>query len=214
MISLIKRHAVLLTVILAGLVQLAYLYETRERPAHTLPLIDASTYHRQAMGMAQGIEPPPRPYWQPPLYPVLLSNVYGEGATGVRSSEQLDGLIWKARLLQVVLVVVAVGLTVGIGSRVAGRSTGLIAGLMLAFYGPIVFFSGQLLPVALATSLVLLAIWLTLIAIDRGGSVWWLAAGLALGLSVVTIPNSIFFVGIVGAWQWIKAKEVGNGHHR
>ena len=48
-------------------------------------------------------------------------------------------------MFQACLGAVTCGLTVLLGCRLFDRSTGLLAGLMTAFYGPLIFFESELL---------------------------------------------------------------------
>ena len=128
------RFAHLLLVALAACaVQGIYLATTAKDPVHTLPLLDAGTYVRQAQDIVDGQGDNGRPFWQPPLYPYALAavvKVSGTDAIGLRNA-------------QILLHVLTALLTAVIATRLACRRTGLIAGLTASVYGPLLFFSGQ-----------------------------------------------------------------------
>ncbi len=209
MMNILQRYGLILVMCVSAVVQFAYVFETRDVATHATPLIDAGTYHRQALAMARGQSAPSRPFWQPPMYPLVLAKVYGtavqEGVTGA----DLGRLTARARRVQILLALLSAALTYLIAVRIATRTTGLIAGLMMAGYGPLVFFNGQLLPVGLSVFLNVLVVWLVLIALERRSLGWFCLAGTVLGLAVLTVPNVIFFLVVLMAWQVIKTRESG-----
>ena len=75
------------------------------------------------------------------------------------------------------------------------------AGLVAAFYGPLIYFGGELLPTipALLLDLALLLLLLSAPLKQR----WpWLIAGLALGLAALAVSNILLFAPVLLAWLW------------
>jgi tetratricopeptide (TPR) repeat protein len=166
---------------IACLIQLAYLADSRGDPTFEVPIVDAGVYHESACRFAGGGSLADGAFWQPPLFPALLGVLYW--VTGPN--------VLAARLVLAVLAVVSCLLLYRIGCRLFGRAVGLLAGLMLAAYGPFVFFSNQLLPTGIGVFLCLLALLALLRALERPARKGrWLAVGLCSGLAVVNVPNA------------------------
>lgn len=181
--------------ILATLVQLLFILETNHRPAFDIPVVDAASYHRQALTLADGGTSEPRPFWQPPLYVYWLSLVY--------RSVSRDILV--VRLLQGGFGVAAVLLTF-LAARLAGVTTrpAFAGAAAVACYGPLLFFTTQLLPTGMAVALNtgVLCCWL-LLARKPSWTVG-LLTGMLTGLAALTVSNILvvvpFMLGWIG-WQ-------------
>ena len=135
---------------LALSVRLYYLHEIRTSPLFTAPVVDARTYTEEAHYFSEvSFAGRPAPFWQPPLYPVLL---------GVLFALAGDDL-YLPRLIQAVIGALVCVLICLLGYRVFGAGIGLGAGIAAALYGPLIYFGGELLPTLLACCLNLLVLW-------------------------------------------------------
>ena len=171
--------------------RLYYLHEIRASPLFTAPVVDARTYTEEAHYLSDvSFAGRPAPFWQPPLYPVLL---------GVLFALAGDDL-YLPRLIQAVLGALICVLICLLGDRVFGAKIGLGAGFAAALYGPLIYFGGELLPTLLACGLNLLVL---LLVIGEGGWVRWLAAGVLLGLSALAVANVLLFAPVLlGYLYW------------
>ena len=123
------------------------------------------------------------------------------------------GLVYKVtgpdvlagRLANCVLGALTCYLLAHLGVMLAGFRAGLLAGVLAAVYWPFIYFDGELLTVCL--ELVLdVALLLLLVRAGRGGSRWWyVAAGVAWGLSAITRPNILAFAPAIALWVLIAA---------
>ena len=169
---------------LALAVRLYYLHEIRASPLFTAPVVDARTYVEEARYFSDvSFAGRPAPFWQPPLYPVLL---------GVLFTLAGDDL-YLPRLIQAVLGALVCVLICLLGYRVFGAGVGLGAGFAAALYGPLIYFGGELLPTLLACCLNLLALWVLMAG-------RYLLAGILLGLSALTVANILLFVPVLLGW--------------
>lgn len=173
------------------LVQALFVLETAGRPAFAFPLIDSAAYHGQALDILAG-RGAREPFWQPPLYPYWLALVYHVVGTGMGAVRFVHGLLGVPVAL----------LTFAIGCRLATRRVAGVAALLTAVYGPLVFFMGQLLPVGLATVLLLTTLLLALRALERPTGGRWLVCGLALGLTVLAVANALALAVLLAAVAW------------
>ena len=171
--------------------RLYYLHEIRASPLFTAPVVDARTYTEEAHYLSDvSFAGRSAPFWQPPLYPVLL---------GVLFALAGDDL-YLPRLIQAVLGALICVLICLLGDRVFGAKIGLGAGVAAALYGPLIYFGGELLPTLLACCLNLLVL---LLVIGEGGWVRWLAAGVLLGLSALAVANVLLFAPVLlGYLYW------------
>ena len=157
--------------------RLYYLHEIRASPLFTAPVVDARTYTEDARYFSDvSFAGRPAPFWQPPLYPVLL---------GVLFTLAGDDL-YLPRLIQAVLGALVCVLISLLGYRVFGAGVGLGAGFAAALYGPLIYFGGELLPTLLACCLNVLVL---LLVVGAGGWQRALAAGVLLGLSALAVAN-------------------------
>jgi len=126
-----------------------------------------------------------------PLYPALLSVVYGSQ----------DAKIWLSAvdILQAMMgVLTAIGLAC-IAARLADIRAGVVAGLTAAFYAPFIYLESQLLTETLALLLTTLAIWLYVAhclspveRIEQRLAPWAVSA--LLGLAILTRANAALIV--------------------
>jgi hypothetical protein len=124
--------------------------------------------------------------FRPPLYPYVLA---------VPSLLFGDDVLWPSRLLSLLLGLGVVALTVVVARRFAGPIAGLVAGLCVALYPPLIAND----TVTLTEPLALLLMLGLLLAIDERRVVW---AGALCGLMLLTRPNAYLVVLIAAAAIW------------
>jgi len=193
-----RRRPGLVVFAVALAIRVLYVLQIRDLPWFEVPLVDGANYFNLAATIAAGDLLGGREvFWQPPLYSYLIALIQSIFGTG---------------LLPVYLVQAAIGsvtraIVAWIGRRLFDDGAGLAAGLVAAFYGPLVHFDAQplipVLHVALATA--------GLLAMLRAAGIpWpspapgreWALAGLAWGLAAIATPNILFAVPIVPIWAW------------
>ena len=59
----------LILAVVALSVHVAFVAESNRHTLFQIPVIDAASYHKQALAIVQGSAPAHRAFWQPPLYP-------------------------------------------------------------------------------------------------------------------------------------------------
>ena len=171
--------------------RLYYLHEIRASPLFTAPVVDARTYTEEARYLSDvSFAGRPEPFWQPPLYPVLLGGLFALAGDD----------LYLPRLIQAVIGALVCVLICLLGYRVFGAGVGLGAGFAAALYGPLIYFGGELLPTLLACCLNLLVL---LLVVGAGGWARWLAAGALLGLSALAVANVLLFAPVLlGYLYW------------
>ncbi len=136
-----------------------------------------------------------------PLYPWLLSLIFKTGLPPLGT----------AIVLQILLGVLAAMLAGRMAGRLYGRGVGLVAGLIMATAGAKVATDLLILPHTLEIVLDLAALcWL----IDnRGQKRRFLAAGIALGLSIFLRPGMLLFAPFALAWTFSDSTRVTTRKH-
>ncbi len=199
---------ILAAILLAGLgLRAAYLRELVHTPDFTVPRGDMAFHDYWARAIATGDWTPPAgaedprirevPLLRPPGYPWFLAAVY-----------RVFGLSHTApRVVQMALGLVNVALGFLLARWLFGRTAALIFAAMLAGYGGLIYFEGELSAPVLLTAL-LLAVLLALRRWMReGGFLTPIAAGALLGAAALTTPNALALAPVVLVWGWFAVRD-------
>lgn len=161
-------------------------------PTWRRPIVDAATYHGLARQLLAGTYHANTPFYQPPGFAAFLAGIYGVTGSDMAAAR------WGLALMGALTALFAFR----IGRKLFGDRTGLLAGLLTALHGPLLFFNLQLLPAGLATLLNTVLLWLLLDLADHDRWSGWLWAGGCAGLAAVTVPNVLLFLPVAGLWLW------------
>jgi len=178
-----------LVFVLALVVRLAYLYESSDNPTFTTPIMDSADYDSLARSLVGGGKPGTSLFWQSVFYPFFLFVAYGLSGSSIVA----------AKLVQAVIGAATCALTYRLGRVVFDLRTGILAGIMTALCGPLVFFEGELLATGWAA---FWAVALVLLFCRCDGRVREAAKhgdqGRA-GSSVTNVTFTFFWLGLCGA---------------
>jgi 4-amino-4-deoxy-L-arabinose transferase-like glycosyltransferase/Flp pilus assembly protein TadD len=189
----IPRRTLLAVFALAFLIRVLYIQQYRSSLFFDYPIIDNATYDRMAWDYVQGKPLWKGAFWQPPLYPWLLGVLYwviGHSLLGVR-------------LVQAVVGALSCLVLYGIGRKSFSHQVGTVAACVMAVYGPLIYFDGELLPTSLYLFLLLCGLLVLVHAANwKGARAWvlWLGAGLVLGLAALTRSDVALFISFTTAW--------------
>ncbi|MDA0576784.1 MAG: hypothetical protein O3B24_01660, partial [Verrucomicrobia bacterium] len=142
-----RPHAIpltgwLLTAAAAIIAQVLFVASTADELPFQIPTVDSATYHAQALAIAQNRPAPRVPFWQPPLYPYTLAALYALGITSMTAVRLVHGLSALCTALLVLCV----------ARRVTTPRIATAAAITTSLYGPMLFFTTQLLPTGLAVA--------------------------------------------------------------
>jgi hypothetical protein len=161
-----------------------------------LPTDDAGDYQRLAVSLAGGhgwgaaqYAPGAGPTaFRPPLYPLFLAAIYK--VFGVHMTlGRLGGAVLGAGAVACLIVATRI---------LWGQRIAITAGIVAAFFPPMVMASSAVMSEALAVPLVIATVTSALVYRSTGRSRWVVLSGIALGLSVLTRPNlAVLVVPIV-----------------
>lgn len=184
---------------LALSLRLVHAFEMSASPLFTAPAVDAATYSAQAASLAAGnwLGRGQGPFWQPPLYPYFL---------GLIKLAFPESFYYASRVVQALIGSLTCVLLFPLGQRLLGPVVGLVGGLMAAVYGPLIYFDARLLPVSLATLLLLVSLLLLLRAVERPTRLAFIGAGFALGLAALAAAIiAPLIVGVaLGLCYWLR----------
>lgn len=167
-----------------------YLYESSDNPSFEAPTVDSGTYDNMARQVAAGKGMNDDFFWQPFFYPTFLSIIYLAS----------NSSIICAKVIQALLGCITCLLTYELGKRIFNRSAGIIAGVMTALYGPLIFFESELLASGWAAfwSIVLILLFLK---VSSEKNMWLcVALGVCGALSIVTRPTFLPFFAAACVW--------------
>ncbi len=186
--------------ILALLVRLLYLCESSANPSFVCPTVDSAIYDSAARSLSAGDGMGDAFFRQPFFYPFFLTIVYLTS----------NSSIICAKVIQVLLGCVTCFLTYRLGREAFGRGTGIIAGIITALYGPLIFFEAELLASGWAAlwSVVLVLLFLKS---SSKKSIWLcFVLGICAALSIITRPTFVPFVAVTVVWLAIIFYRAGD----
>jgi len=177
--------------LLALLIRGFYLYDSRDNPTFRLSIVDARTYDQIARGILETGKLTQDLFWQPPFYPLFLTGVYSF----------TKGSILSVKIFQMILGALTCVLVYLLGARILNRKIGLLAGIITAFYMPLVFFEGELLATGWAAFWPVVILLLLLKTTERPGILHFLFLGFCGALSILTRP--VFLPFFLASCLWL-----------
>ncbi|SIO65738.1 4-amino-4-deoxy-L-arabinose transferase [Singulisphaera sp. GP187] len=188
----------LVAIAVAGLgLRIAYVWQYTGHPIGRIPWVDEGAYWTRAVEIFEGRWLPDRPFYQDPLFPYALAVLMKLVGPGIAQLRIALGCLGS---LTPVVVFLA-------GRRGLGRTEGVVAGLVVAAYGPLIFTDGLLEKEGLAALLAALALAIaayTAGALGRvqvlgmavGGWVWGLISLLRANAMVVGPLGAAWAAGL------------------
>ena len=179
----------LFAVVAIGLIlRLLYLWEYSQSPFFHSPIVDANSFLKQALFIAEGNWlGRPEPFWQPPLYIYFLAFICWIFP---------DDYFVMIRLAQIILGLSSIWLLFHIARQYFDTKTAKFALAIYSTCGSILYFELELLAVPLEIFFNLLLLFTIIRAIRINLNISWLIVGMVSGVSVLTRPNILLFVVI------------------
>ncbi len=175
----------------ALLLRVIYTLEIRYTPFFQTLGLDAKYYDRWAREIAGGTAPR-EAFFMTPLYPYFLAAIY-----------RLFGRdLLLIRMIQAGLGSLSAVLVYLLGKEVFDRKVGILAGLVAAAYGALIFYDGSIILTPLLVLLNLVALFLLVRADATGKPQLYALSGVALGLSAIGRAAVLVFVPAALLWVW------------
>jgi hypothetical protein len=183
---------------------LAFVLEFVAHPIGKLPWVDEGAYWTRAQAILGGAWLPDRPFYQDPLFPYLLAVFMRGVGTSVPSLRIVLACIGSLTPLAVYWA----------GRRGLGRSEGIVAGLLTAACGPLLFADGLLEKEGLAALGAALALGLTAWAGAQESRTWRaVLAGAAWGVVALLRANALVMAPLGALWLVVAdRRELTFGH--
>lgn len=207
--SYLKKHSnELFVFVLALVLHILMVADGARDPSWHSPVVDARTYHDLAKQLMSGRYHPITAFYQPPGLAYFLAAVYRLGGSSLAAAHVALCIMGSCTAM----------FACRLGKRLFRPRTGLLAGILTACYGPLLFFNLQLLPSGLAAllNMVFLELWFK--AVERDKTFGYLVCGMSAGLAAVTIPNNLIFMPVPAAglfvvrWQTYSREIPGEKH--
>jgi|GEM_PF-1792549 len=128
--------------------------------------------------------------WRSPVYSYFLAGIFLIS----------PGNLLLVRIAQTILGAGACLSTYYIGKKIFNKRTGMLAGLILAFYPYLVYYCGDILKEVLFTLLLTLMIAALLLSQERPGLRWKIIAGFLAGITVLCKSTVLPFMGLAFLW--------------
>lgn len=161
---------------LAFVLRYLYIASLRGTPVFEVLQVNAARYDTWARLILAG-KAPGAPFEQGPAYAYFLSFVYALPGTGV----------WTIALLQCLVGVATVILLYAIAYRLGGRPAAIATGIAASAYGPLIYFTAEVLPATVFVFCVAAAVAAAVVPRPRR----WLVAGLFWALAFLFRSNTI-----------------------
>ena len=192
--------------VVAATVRLLFLASWKDTVLFSSPIGDEMNFHQTAQALLGVSSSSENVFLYQPLYSFFLVLVYTVFGIDIEF----------VRTLQMILGVINCLVFYALGCQLGGRWVGRLSALMVALYGPLVFFESQMLAPVLCVPLTAGAYTFLLMAANRKQLGWTLPAGLLIGFAMMGRPN-LSVVLPVGAiwlmrlsWSW-KRRGLGLG---
>jgi len=171
-------------------IRLLYLIQIQSIPLFYYLAGDGRTYDEWAQRIAAGDWLGQGVFYQAPLYPYFL------GILQVFVGHSL----WFIRFIQIVIGSMSCVLIFLAAEKLFSRAAAIVAGLLLAFYAPAIFFDGVIDKSVLDVLLLSTLVWILVSA--ASGRRWrqWLGAGAILGLLGLSRENALVLALVVPLW--------------
>lgn len=197
----IGRHARALAGVLyvgALALRLVHLLAYRDSLLAHVLLMDEAYYHAEAWNLVRGVPHPSDSWFMTPLYPYFLSLVFrfsGDSSTA-------------AYAVQMILGAAAAPLAFAVARRIMSNVWGLVAGVAVASFAPVIFFEALFL----VEWLILLA-WLaatTCVVRSPRGRVHAIVAGVLLGVATLGRGSNALLLAPFAVWLVLRNRACGS----
>ncbi len=171
--------------------RLACVLDFAGHPLGRLPWVDEGAYWTRAQEILAGAWLPARPFYQDPLYPYGLAGLIR--VVGPEVARLRIALACLGALTPVVIYVA--------GRRGLGRAEGVVAGLLAAACGPLIFTDGLLEKEGTAALAASTALGLTAWAVGPSARAWRASAsGFAWGVVALLRANALVLAPLGALW--------------
>ncbi len=176
--------------VVALAVRTLHLIQLKAAPFFPFRIGDGETYHAWAREIAAGDWIGHGVFYQAPLYPYFLGSIYSLFGDDVMTVRKCQAFIGAFSCL----------LIANAAWNLFSKRTGIVAGFMLAFYAPAIYFDGLIQKSVLDLFFLCLALWLMSLVGIRPSRWQMLWLGMTLGMLILTRENALILVPVLLIW--------------
>ncbi|MFH1368399.1 MAG: tetratricopeptide repeat protein [Elusimicrobiota bacterium] len=167
---------------LAFAVRFIYFFEMNRNPADINLIADFSFYHNSALRLLNGdYSFNNRVFSLSPVYSIFLAIVYSLFGINVNA----------VRIIQIIVSAFTCVFVYKIACGVESKRTGIIAGVLTAFYAPLIYFSHNILN---ETILIFSNVMMIYFLVNHDDKYNYLLSGIFMGFSMILRPNVGIFL--------------------
>jgi 4-amino-4-deoxy-L-arabinose transferase-like glycosyltransferase len=183
--------------ILAAIVRIVYLIAYHNLPIWDQLTVDNYYHHHWAQSIASGNLFGDTTYFRAPFYAFALGAVYAV----------VGASLWAARLMGLVAGLVSISLTWALGRKVFSNRAASTAALVQALFPVIIYFESELLLDSVFTMLLQATVYFLLCWQQTNRHHHAIAAGLFMGLAVITRPTALALLPAILVYQLVADRE-------
>ncbi len=187
----------LLVFLLAAFVRAAYLYDSSDNPTFSAPIVDSLTYDQMAKDLLKTGSLTQEFFWHPFFYPLFLSVTY----------KLSNSSILTVKIIQTLLGSLTSVLAYFLGKNLFSKTVGVLSGVFVALYMPLVFYDGELLAACWSAFWVVNLMLVLIKTAEKPNLCASFALGLFAALSIITRPEFLPFSAAALIWLvfvWIR----------
>ncbi|MBU8932430.1 MAG: glycosyltransferase family 39 protein [candidate division Zixibacteria bacterium] len=184
----------------AILVRLVYLLELSYQPGFSVPMVDEKWHWMWAGEIIDKSFWGESAWFRAPLYPYLLALL--RWITGA-------SIFWS-KLLQLLLCGGTAFFTYRLGHLFYGRTVGLIAALIYAFYGTLLYYEAMFLIPVLFLFFIMWGMYRLVAYRESESALTWLTTGIVFGLATIARPNILIVIPVLMLWLYLARPIIPN----
>ena len=186
--------------VLSYALRFIYMLQMQSSPHFFSPTMDPLFHDAWAQDIAAGNWIGSKVFFRAPFYAYFLAVVYKIFGHSYIFPRLIQHLVGSFSCVLVYLL----------ARRLFGRTVAIVAGMIAATYGMLLYFEDELLLDSFLVFFDLLLVLLLLRAKDVPKLSRWFGCGLILGASAITRPNILFFIPFVWLWIYLVFRQRGN----
>ncbi len=188
----VENRTALILASIALLVRIAYLIELSYQPDFLLPMVDEKFHWLWAADIVHNSFWGEGAYFRAPLYGYFLAFLYWV----------TSGSIFVSKLLQLFLCFGTSFFIVKTTEHLFNKTTSVIAGLIYAFYGTLIFYESMFLIPAIFLFFITWGLFRVIIYSEKKDIKNWLLTGIIFGLAAISRPNVLLVIPFFMLWMF------------